>query len=95
MQCKETEVSILGAGLQNDCKLTFGNQVVKLRLLFENEFHFKTVHFEIPSQRWETALHKAVADFCYEYDSPEDLAIVYYGGHAYTGTETNHFKLAA
>ncbi|CAF9917798.1 MAG: hypothetical protein ALECFALPRED_000370 [Alectoria fallacina] len=74
------------------CKET---EVDKLRQLFASDFNFKTVYFEIPSQRWETALHKAVADFCYEYDSPEDLAIVYYGGHAYTGTETNHFKLAA
>lgn len=67
----------------------------KLRQLFAKEFNFKTVYFEVPSQRWETALHKAVADFCYEYDSPEDLAIVYYGGHAYEGRETKHFKLAA
>ena len=67
----------------------------KLRLLFERDFNFKTDHFEIPSERWETALHKKVADFCYEYDSPEDLAIVYYGGHAYEGRQTGHFKLAA
>lgn len=67
----------------------------KLRQLFASDFNFKTEYFEIPSQRWETALHKKVADFCYEYDSPEDLAIVYYGGHAYEGKETGHFKLSA
>ena len=71
------------------------NQVAKLRELFKTQFHFKTDHFKIPSERWETALHKRLADFCYEYDSPEDLAIIYYGGHAYEGTETKQFKLAA
>ena len=95
MHCKDSEVGTLGLGLHNDYKLTSGNQVEKLRQLFAKDFNFKTVYFEIPSQRWETALHKAIADFCYEYDSPEDLAIVYYAGHAYTGTETRHFKLAA
>lgn len=67
----------------------------KLRELFETEFNFKTECYEIPSDRWETALHKKLADFCYEYDSPEDLAIIYYAGHAYTGKETKEFKLAA
>lgn len=74
------------------CKAT---EVDKLRELFETEFNFKTECYEIPSDRWETALHKKLADFCYEYDSPEDLAIIYYAGHAYTGKETKEFKLAA
>ena len=67
----------------------------KLRQLFEEDFKFETECFEIPSSRWETALHKRLADFCYRYDSPEDLAIIYYGGHAYLGQETKEFKLAA
>ena len=70
-------------------------QVTKLHDLFKNEFHFTTECFEIPSERWETALHRKLADFCWKYDSAEDLAIVYYGGHAYEGTETKQFKLAA
>ncbi|KAL8791923.1 MAG: hypothetical protein Q9195_005499 [Heterodermia aff. obscurata] len=74
------------------CKDT---EVVKLRDLFKDKFHFKTEYFEIPSERWETALHKRLAEFCYEYDSEEDLAIIYYGGHAYEGRETKEFKLAA
>ncbi|KAL6719066.1 hypothetical protein ACLMJK_003301 [Lecanora helva] len=75
-----------------ECK---NKEVVKLGDLFRDEFHFKTEYYEIPSERWETALHKRVADFCHEYDSAEDLAIIYYGGHAYEGTETKQFKLAA
>lgn len=67
----------------------------KLGQLFESAFHFSTEYFEIPSDCWETALHCRVADFCHKYDSPEDLAIIYYGGHAYEGKETKEFKLAA
>ena len=67
----------------------------KLRRLFSESFSFKTEYFEIPSGRWESALHKKLADFCYEYDSPEDLAIIYYSGHIYEGRETKNFKFAA
>ena len=67
----------------------------QLRELFKDEFHFKTEYFEIPSERWETALHKRLSEFIYEYDSPEDLAIIYYGGHAYEDEQEKAFKLAA
>ncbi len=83
------------ARIRGKYKLTSEPQVDKLRDLFQNTFNFKTEYYEIPSDRRETALHKKVADFCYEYDSPEDLAIIYYGGHAYEGQETKEFKLAA
>ena len=53
--------------------------MAKLRAIFSESFNFRTEYFEIPSKRWETALHKKLADFYYGYDSPEDLAITYYG----------------
>ena len=81
--------------IQEEHKLTSESQVDKLRELFETNFKFNTEYYEIPSDRYETGLHKKLADFCYEYDSPEDLAIIYYGGHAYTGQETKEFKFAA
>lgn len=52
-----------------------------LRDLFSESFNFKTEYFEIPSERGEPALHQKLTDFCYEYDSPEDLAIIYYAEH--------------
>ena len=55
----------------------------KLRAIFSESFNFKTEYFEIPSERGETALHKKLVDFYYEYDSPEDLAITYYGEHLF------------
>lgn len=71
------------------------SEVDKLMKTFKENFRFETESYEIPSERWATALHKRVADFCYMYDSPEDLAIIYYGGHGYPGTETNQLKLSA
>lgn len=93
LQCRATEVGALS--IYEGITGSHSSQVDKLRELFEREFHFRTESYEIPSERWETALHKKLADFCYEYDNPEDLAIIYYAGHAYTGRETKEFKFAA
>lgn len=51
--------------------------------LLTNEFNFETSEFKIPSKEWQTSFAKTVADFTYNYDSPNSLAIIYYGGHGY------------
>ena len=66
-----------------------------LRDFFKEAFYFETEHFEIPSKRSETDLIMEVSTFMSSYDSPECLAIIYYGGHGYEGRETKKFKLAA
>ena len=66
-----------------------------LRDLFSESFNFKTEYFEIPSEHGEPALHKKLADFCYKYDSPEDLAIIYYAEHIYERRKTKGLNLAA
>lgn len=57
--------------------------MAKLRGLFRESFNFKTEYFLISSKHGGPALHKKLTDFCYEYDSPEDLAIVYFAEHIY------------
>lgn len=74
------------------CKET---EVDALRNLFVEEFKYETDYFLIPKDRWQTALQKRIADLFYEYDSPDCLTIVYYGGHGYVGEETQSLKLAA
>lgn len=74
------------------CKET---EVDALRDFFTNEFKYETDYFEIPKDRWQTALHKRIADLFYEYDSPDCLTIIYYGGHGYIGKETRSLKLSA
>lgn len=74
------------------CKET---EVDALRDLFEKRFHYETDYFEIPKQRWQTALQRRIADLFYVYDSPDCLTIIYYGGHGYVGGETQSLKLSA
>ena len=65
-----------------------------LRLLLKEGFNFKTDYFEMPFEGETIALHRRLVEFCFEYDSSEDLAIIYNGGHAYKEEETKKFKLA-
>ena len=74
------------------CKET---EVDSLNKVFADKFNFETDYFQIPSERWQTGLMRKVHDFMWNYDSPDSLAIMYYGGHGYLGKETNEFKFAA
>lgn len=74
------------------CKET---EVDALRDFFTDEFKYETDYFQIPKARWQTALQKRIADLFYEYDSPDCLTIIYYGGHGYVGEETRSLKLSA
>lgn len=67
----------------------------KLRDFLGETFCYETEHFEIPSERSEIDLILKVSTFISSYNSPECLAIIYYGGHAYEGRETKKLKLAA
>lgn len=66
-----------------------------LHQIFDEDFHFETEFFQIPSVKWETALNTKVANFVYEYDNPDNMVIVYYAGHGYVGHETRQLKLSA
>ncbi|KAL8986001.1 MAG: hypothetical protein Q9205_000426 [Flavoplaca limonia] len=70
-------------------------EVDALRKLFDEDFNYETDYFLIPKARWQTALQKRIADLFYEYDSPDCLTIIYYGGHGYVGKESKSLKLAA
>ncbi|KAL8818417.1 MAG: hypothetical protein Q9191_007946 [Dirinaria sp. TL-2023a] len=74
------------------CKAT---EVDALRALLAEGFQYETDYYEIPSSRWETGLFSKVAEFLHKYDDPQCLAIIYYGGHGYSGKDTGHFKWAA
>lgn len=61
-------------------------EVDALRTLFSSTI--RTDYSLSPKDRWQTALRKRIADFVYEYNSPDCLTIVYYGGHGIVGEET-------
>lgn len=66
-----------------------------LHKILDEGFHYETEFFQIPSERWETALNTKIATFAHKYNSPDNMIIVYYAGHGYLGNETKKFKLAA
>ncbi|KAK4547220.1 hypothetical protein LTR36_001442 [Oleoguttula mirabilis] len=76
------EVGVLLITWEDDDLRCGQKEVPALRDLFRDDFGFSTEMFTIPSDRSATALHRKLADFAYQYDSPNKMAIVYYGGHA-------------
>jgi hypothetical protein len=66
-----------------------------LRKLFEEKFNFTTRSYQIPSQKSASSLQLEVAKFVNDNDSPDNLVIVYYGGHGVVGEDTQELKLAA
>ena len=70
-------------------------QVDRLHGILKERFHYETQDFQIPSINSDTSLLRTVSSFIDTYNSPDNLMIVYYGGHGYNGTETKQFKLAA
>lgn len=66
-----------------------------LHKILDQGFHYETDFYQIPSAKWETALNTKIANFVHEYNSPDNMVIVYYAGHGYVGDETRKFKLAA
>ena len=63
-----------------------------LKDLLTNGFNFETHEFKIPSREWQISFAKAVADFTYNYDFPNNLAMIYYGGHGYMKQENGLVK---
>lgn len=75
-----------------NCKET---EVDNLKKVFQEKFQYETFEYVIPSERWQTGLLKTLSEFMWKFDSPDCLAILYYAGHGYEGTETKQFKLSA
>ncbi|MCJ1249478.1 hypothetical protein MMC30_006702 [Trapelia coarctata] len=70
-----------------------GYEVDRLQEILGKKFNYETHEYQIPALKSETGLLAAVSNFIDEYNSPDNLMIIYYGGHGYM--ETDNFKLAA
>ncbi|MCJ1315907.1 hypothetical protein MMC15_001227 [Xylographa vitiligo] len=90
-----TRVGVLLITWEDDDMNLKKSEVDRLQAIFKNQFNFETQYFQIPPNKSDTALLAAVTNFANEYNSPDNLMIVYYGGHGYKGYETQQFKLAA
>ncbi|MCJ1397565.1 hypothetical protein MMC11_000759 [Xylographa trunciseda] len=90
-----TRVGVLLITWKDDDMHLKESEVDRLHAIFKSQFNFETQHFQIPPNKSDTALLAAVTKFADDYNSPDNLMVVYYGGHGYRGTETDQFKLAA
>ncbi|KAI9786492.1 MAG: hypothetical protein M1839_006952 [Geoglossum umbratile] len=70
-------------------------EVPRLQRLLADRFKFSTSSYRIPSQRSEASLQLEAAKFVLEHGSPDNLAIIYYGGHGRINDETQELELAA
>lgn len=75
------EVGVLLITWEKDDLHTRTQEVPRLRDIFENRFGYTVQDYQIPSERSATGLAAALATFAHKYDSPNKMAIVYYGGH--------------
>ncbi|CAK4034149.1 Hypothetical predicted protein [Lecanosticta acicola] len=78
---------------QDDDLEAWTREVVRLGSIFKEQYSYDVHQFRIPSDRAVTATHKRVADFAHQYDGPNNLMILYYGGHGFK--EDNRLKLYA
>ncbi|KAH0537356.1 hypothetical protein FGG08_005835 [Glutinoglossum americanum] len=70
-------------------------EVIKLQCLFREKFNYTTRNYQIPSQKSGTSLQLELARFVNDNDSPENLIIVYYGGHGVVDEGPWGLELAA
>ena len=75
------EIGVLLITWEKDDLLCRRTEVPRLRDIFQNKFGYAVEEYRIPSQRSGTGLAAALATFAHRYDSPNKMAIVYYGGH--------------
>ncbi|KAI4253500.1 MAG: hypothetical protein L6R42_007556 [Xanthoria sp. 1 TBL-2021] len=61
--------------------LNVQDELTSLKEVFENQYHFATEQWDIPSQNPTRALQNKLYDFQNCHQSEDELLIVYYGGH--------------
>ncbi|GME26788.1 hypothetical protein AOQ84DRAFT_195078 [Neofusicoccum parvum] len=61
----------------------FKEEIEELEDVLKNQYHFKTKVFGIPKEHSGTALVQQIAVWAHEFNGPDKLSIIYYGGHAH------------
>lgn len=86
-------VGVLLLCWQDDDMDAWTQEIHKLEDIFQKRYNYEVHQYRIPSEKADTATHKRVADFAHQYDGPNNLTILYYGGHGWA--EDNRLKLYA
>lgn len=61
----------------------FKEEIEELEDVLKSQYHFKTKVFGIPKEHSGTALVQQIAVWAHEFNGPDKLSIIYYGGHAH------------
>ncbi|KAL9092581.1 MAG: hypothetical protein Q9165_004385 [Trypethelium subeluteriae] len=64
-----------------DTDLKLWDELKELEDLFRNTFNYNVERYEIPSQRSQDQLEHIIDLFLIRYGTPDNLVIIYYGGH--------------
>jgi hypothetical protein len=80
--CQYKQVHVLLLKWADD-DLGVADELKQLKGFFYNKYCFNVDTFDIPSEYPYDALEWRLADFKSNYSIPENLLIVYYGGHWY------------
>ena len=56
-------------------------EIKQLQTLFKESFNYTTSWYQIPSKDSQTSLNQLIASFLHNFGGPDNLLIIYYGGH--------------
>lgn len=74
-------VGVLLICWEHDDLRALAGEISRLERIFSGTFNFQVEQYRIPSEKTLTGLDAKVSEFAHRYNSPNNLAIVYYGGH--------------
>lgn len=75
-----SEVHCLLLSWEND-DLGVIKEILELQEVFDRRYNFQTEEWKIPGNRAHNSLAIRLVKFLEEYESEENLLILYYGGH--------------
>ncbi|KAK0516424.1 hypothetical protein JMJ35_001027 [Cladonia borealis] len=76
------EVHVLLLSWEDD-RLGVTKEINELRSVLDQTYHYHTEEWKIPSRRSHNSLIRRLTDFLDDYESKENLLLVYYGGHGH------------
>ena len=56
-------------------------EIKQLKTFFQESFHYTACSYQIPSTDSQASLNFQIASFLHAFGGPDNLLIIYYGGH--------------
>ena len=65
-------------------------EIKQLKTIFQDSFNYTTCSYYIPSADSQASLNYQIASFLHAFGGPDNLLVIYYGGHG--GPRTDRSK---